>query len=98
MHDVDHRDLQGAGALQQLADLGQRRPDIGERQLAVGVFALRVDHHDGRLRQRRRRWVHAGHFKKRLGFHLFAIRLVSRFRSSQTLAVHSHANFGIEGH
>jgi len=29
---------------------------------------------------------------------LILAKLVSRFRSSQTLAAHSHANFGIKGH
>ena len=68
MLDVDHRDLQRPGALQQLADLVQRRLHVGERQLAVGVFALRVDHHHGRVGQRRRRVARACHLQQSLRF------------------------------
>jgi hypothetical protein len=66
MQDVDHRNLQVAGTLQQPADLGERRLDASERQLAVGVFALRVDHHDGRVRQRRRRRIGTRHLQQGL--------------------------------
>ena len=68
MLDVDHRDLQRAGALQELADLFERRLYVAERQSAVGVFALRVDHDHGRVRQWRRRIARAGHLQQGLGF------------------------------
>jgi hypothetical protein len=54
---------------EQLADLGERRLDIRERQLAVDIFALRVDHHDGRFGQRRRRGICTGHFEQRFRLH-----------------------------
>jgi hypothetical protein len=62
------------GAPQKLADLVERRLHIGQRQLAVGVFALRVDHHDGRFRQRRRCAARARHLQQGLWFsHVFPL-------------------------
>jgi len=69
VHDMDDRDLQRAGTREQFADLGERSLDSDQRQLAVDIFALRVDDDDGRVRERRRRRREAGHFEHRFRFH-----------------------------
>src|SRR5258708_3190810 len=53
MHDVDDRHLQRTRTAEQPADLGKRRLDADQRQLAVDIFALRVDDDDGRVGERR---------------------------------------------
>ena len=58
MHDMDDRGAQRAGTRQQLANLGESELDLMQRQLAIDILALRVDHHDGRVGQSRRRGIY----------------------------------------
>jgi hypothetical protein len=61
--------LQGARTAEQPADLGQRRLDADQRQLAVDIFALRVDDDDSRVGKWRGHGGEAGHFEHRFRFH-----------------------------
>ncbi|EJW13416.1 hypothetical protein A33M_3836 [Rhodovulum sp. PH10] len=69
MHHVDHRHRLAAGEGEQPAELVERRIDARERQRAVDIFVLGVDHHDhgvGEADQGRRR---AGELEQGFGGH-----------------------------
>jgi hypothetical protein len=67
--DVNDGRAQLAGARQQAADLGQSSPDAHERQLAVNIFPLRVDHDQDGVRQSGGSDARAGHLQEGFGSH-----------------------------